>query len=277
MNYKKTLIDIRKDVKTYLKKYPNIKSLVMGVSGGMDSALNCFILRPVCDELEIKLYGRYIHIETNKEDERIRAINIGNSFCHEFDSIDLTKLYHQSLPFFDEGESHTDSMKTKISRGNIKARLRMIHLYNLAYEKSGIVVDNDNKTEHNLGFWTLHGDVGDMTPLFDLWKSDVYDLAKYIVKNIEMTADERKALSDCIDAVPTDGLGITSSDLEQFGAESYYQVDDILRHYKKIFFYPFGLKKMIKKHGEDVVRKILNRHLNSNYKRNNPYKIILNK
>lgn len=153
----------------------------------------------------------------------------------------------------------------------------MIHLYNLAYEKSGIVVDNDNKTEHYLGFWTLHGDVGDITPLFDLWKSDVYDLAKYIVKNTKMSHDERKSLSDCIEAVPTDGLGITSSDLEQFGAESYYQVDDMLRHYKKRFFYPFGLKKMIKKHGEDVVRKIINRHLNSNYKRNNPYKIILNK
>lgn len=274
MNYQKVLNKIRKDVKEYLLKN-NIKSLVIGVSGGMDSALNCFILKPICDELKIQLIGRYIHIESNKKEERLRAINVGNIFCHEFDIIDLTNLYRNSILFFEEGVEAADSIETKIRRGNIKARMRMIHLYNLAQEYKGIVVDNDNKTEHELGFWTLHGDVGDITPMSSLWKSDIYNLAKYLVKNDELRYDEKNAIQECIDATPTDGLGITSSDLEQFGAKSYYQVDEILKEIRKMFFYPFGLKKMIKKHGEDVVYKIVTRHIKSNFKRNHPYRIKL--
>lgn len=274
MKYQKVLKSIRKDVKEYLLKN-NIKSLIIGVSGGMDSAMNCFILRPICDELDIKLYGRYIHIESNKQEERDRALLVGNTFCDEFDSIDLTSLYKESLLFYDEGESPLDSFRTKIGRGNIKARMRMIHLYNLAHEMEGIVIDNDNKTEHELGFWTLHGDVGDITPMAELWKSDIYNLAKYVINFCKISDDEKRALSECIEAVPTDGLGITSSDLEQFGAKSYYQVDEILKEYNKFFFYLFGIKKMIKKHGEDVVNKIVTRHIKSNFKRNHPFRIKL--
>ena len=50
----------------YLVKH-NIKSVINGVSGGLDSAVNCVLLKPVCDDLGIPLIGRYIHIETNKE------------------------------------------------------------------------------------------------------------------------------------------------------------------------------------------------------------------
>lgn len=274
MNYQNVLKSIRKDVKKYLLKN-NIKSLVIGVSGGMDSAMNCFILKPVCNELGIKLYGRYIHIESNKIEEKNRAIEVGNTFCDDFDSIDLTPLYKESLDFYDEGKSPLDSFRTKISRGNIKARMRMIHLYNLAHQKEGIVIDNDNKTEHELGFWTLNGDVGDITPMAELWKSDIYEMAKYVVKYGNLTDNEKKILNDCIEAVPTDGLGITSSDLEQFGAKSYYQVDEILKEHIKLSFYPFGLSRMTKKHGKDVVKSIIKRHYKSYFKRNHPFRIKL--
>lgn len=275
MNYDKVLNKIRKYVKSYLIKFPNINSLVIGVSGGMDSAMNCFILKPVCEELGIKLYGRYIHIETNKNEERNRAIEVGNAFCDEFDVIDLTKLYKYSVPFYDEDidETLAITFKQKISRGNIKARMRMIHLYNLAHERDGIVVDNDNKTEHLLGFWTLNGDVGDITPMAGLWKSDVYNLANYVVNCCDIADNQKSALKECINAVPTDGLGITSSDLEQFGAKSYYQVDEILKEYNKPLFYIFGIRKMIKKHGKEVVDKIVSRHIKSKFKRNHPFRI----
>lgn len=279
MNYGKTLEKIRDEVTDYLIKYQNIKSLVIGVSGGLDSAMNCFILKPVCDELGIRLIGRYIHIESNKPEERSRAIAIGKAFCHDFDAVDLTSLYRNSLSSYEVGMLPSDDVKTKTRRGNIKARMRMIHLYNLAQEYSGIVVDNDNKTEHELGFWTLNGDVGDITPMADLWKSDIYAIAKWTVShNLQYdyffdSAYAESAMVACIQAVPTDGLGITSSDLEQFGASSYEQVDEILKENKKMLFYPFGLKKMIKKHGEKVVRSIIERHYKSNFKRNHPYKI----
>lgn len=52
-------------------------------------------------------------------------------------------------------------MQTPIANGNIQARLRMIYLYNLASIHKGLVMSTDNQTEYQLGFWTIHGDVGD--------------------------------------------------------------------------------------------------------------------
>ena len=51
----------------------------------------------------------------------------------------------------------------------------MIMLYNAASIFKGLVVDTDNLSEHYLGFWTMHGDVGDFKPIGKLWKTEVYD------------------------------------------------------------------------------------------------------
>ena len=228
------IAEIQRQIELYLKQY-NIQSLIIGVSGGLDSGINCALLRPICDKLNIPLIGRYIHIETNKEEEKKRADNIGRMFCHNYQSVDLTKMYQWTLPIFEEESEgffnafeRDLSYADKIRYGNIKARYRMIYLYNLAQKYKGIVVDNDNQTEHLLGFWTINGDVGDITPLFGLFKTEVYDLAKCYITMLE-DENAKSALQAVIDAIPTDGLGITSSDVEQFGVSSYNEVDDILK------------------------------------------------
>lgn len=275
-NYNDILISIRQDVKNYLTRH-RIKSLVIGVSGGMDSGLNSAILSDVCKELEIPLIGRYIHIESNKEDERQRAFNIGECFCTDMKEVDLTDLYNVSLDVIEEDYNGVNvTFEDKIRRGNVKARLRMIYLYNLAQATKGIVVDNDNLTEHQLGFWTLNGDVGDITPLAYLWKSEVYDFAKYLVNVLE-SDEQRNALQLCIDAVPTDGLGITSSDLEQIGTKNYYDTDKILDLYINHRDQWEGKEgyDLIQEFGLDVINKVTIRHNKSKFKRNNPYKINL--
>jgi len=268
---------IQSQVESYLIQC-NIRSLIIGVSGGLDSGINCALLRPICDKLNIPLIGRYIHIETNKEEEKQRALQIGNAFCHNFALVDLTKMYQLTLPIFEEEtEGMYNSFEKelsyddKIRYGNIKARYRMIYLYNLAQKFRGIVVDNDNQTEHLLGFWTINGDVGDITPLFGLFKTEVYELAKCYANTL---TDEKakKALEAVIDAVPTDGLGITASDVEQFGVSSYNEVDDILMN-MKYNVHPTMKKELIEKYGEDVVNKIINRHKNSDFKRHHPHRI----
>lgn len=285
INYSKVLDAISDKVKNYLIKY-KIKSLVIGVSGGLDSGINSAILYPICKELGIPLIGRYIHIESNKEEEKKRAEEIGKAFCTNYDSVDLTELYHISLPFYEEKKVINPTFNDKIRRGNIKARMRMIKLYNIAQENSGIVVDNDNMTEHLLGFWTLNGDVGDITLLASLYKTEVFEFAKFIrdeyKKKNGKFEKEITALDNVINAVPTDGLGITSSDVEQFGAKSYEEVDDILITYKNFFD---GLKledidgdtfdALCEEYGKDTVDKVIQRHLNSNFKRNHPFKIFL--
>lgn len=283
INYNKVIDDIQAKVKEYLVQY-KIQALIMGVSGGLDSGVNSALLAPICKELGIPLIGRYIHIETNSEEEKRRANLIGNAFCTDYKSKNLTEPYHFLVTYTDEPtlfgglNFEHQTYEDKIRRGNIKARIRMIYLYNLSQKMKGIVIDNDNMTEHLLGFWTINGDVGDLTPLASLLKTEVFELAKTYIKRLT-TKEEIEALQSVIDAVPTDGLGITSSDVEQFGVPSYDAVDEILVMYGRKKFYgkiDDELAPLYEKYGKESTWKVINRHLNSEFKRHHPHKIILN-
>lgn len=227
--------NIRKGIRNYVQEN-GLKSLVIGVSGGVDSALCCALARPVCDELGIPLIGRSITIESNKSEEIFRARDIGRIFCHNstmpetglyFKEVDYTDLYFSMVNFFESSEGPLD----KIARGNIKARIRMQYLYCIAGKNKGIVLSTDNLTEHFLGFFTLCGDVGDYCPIQNLWKQEVYELTDYMASYDITFEDEEgtRALIDCKDADPTDGLGISETDLDQIGAANYGEVDVILK------------------------------------------------
>lgn len=265
---------IQKEVSDYLKKF-NIKSLIIGVSGGFDSGFNAALLQPVCKELGIPFIGRYIHVVSNKPEERERAIKVGNAFCTDFREVSLDHLYYEAEKEINLEETPVDEteFQKKIRLGNIKARLRMIYLYNLAAMKKGIVIDNDNKSEHQQGFYTIGGDIGDLRSLGDFYKTELYEMAK-LYCDMGLLPDQKEALESVIDAVPTDGLGITSSDLEQLGVANYYELDTILSKIEKGAYKvsddcPFADEKNIK---------IWNRWKNSDFKRHHPHRIeIFNK
>ena len=260
MNYKNILQNIRVELEDYITKH-QISALIIGESGGIDSAITSVIAKPVCDKTNIKLIGRSITIETNTEGEINRGRLIGESFCHDFRDINLTDLYHNTLQTIEEGNIDKSSIENKIRYGNIKARLRMVYLYNLAQQNKGLVLSTDNYTELLEGYWTLHGDVGDYGMIQNLWKTEVYNLSKYILENELKTEKAKTALKLCIDAVPTDGLGITSSDLEQLDAKDYSEVDFILKDFIE------NKNQKWKEHP------VIQRHFRSEYKRNNPYNI----
>lgn len=230
MDWAKPLANMRRELGLYLTQYPNLRSLVLGVSGGIDSALVAAIVRPVCDSRGIKLIGRSLPASSNKPQELTRANAVGDAFCHEYWEEDIGYPVGAFLDFCeDQRVEHPDRFH-QIAAGNIKARTRMIILFDLAYQESGMVLSTDNLTELLLGFWTLNGDVGNYGLIQNLWKTEVYDLSKWIRLN-ELHNDRPKAqaLEVCELAVPTDGLGITSSDLEQLGAPTYLEVDNILK------------------------------------------------
>ena len=271
INYAKTIKNIRQILKDYLTKN-QIKSMVLGVSGGADSALICALAYPVARELNIPLIGRSISIESNKADEQERARNIGKHFCTNFREVDLTTEFLTLKNTF--GVNTLDQVaysiesegETKIRLGNIKARTRMIYLYDLAQKNKGFVLSTDNYTELLVGFWTLHGDVGDYGMIQELWKTEVYNMIEYIAENEKICSEASEALTSMLDAVATDGLGITSSDLDQLipdwkdrhntTREGYGEVDEILESY---------LNK-----GENSEHPIILRHLRTEFKRNNP-------
>jgi len=269
LNYKSVVANIRKELKTYLVEN-NLKSLVLGVSGGIDSALCAALAKPVCDELGIKLIGRSLPMNSNSKEEVKRAKNIGEIFCDDFkEDYNMESVYSHTWSALKEEGWDLEDPNEKIRQGNVKARMRMIYLYDLAQLYNGMVLSTDNWTEYLLGFWTLNGDEGDFGMVQSLWKSEVYDMAEYLVKN-ELSEEEGKALQECIDCQATDGLGITNTDLDQIlpdwegDSRTGYQTVDL-----RLAGYTIdGVG--------DLEDPIIKRHLATEYKRNNPYNIPRN-
>jgi len=256
--------NIKKQLVAYLKKNKQLKALIIGLSGGIDSALTCILVHETLKGFPgIALLGRSLPIETNKEDEISRSEEIGRLFCDDFQTIDLSlayKVFYREL--VPEERINDSSLEEKIRQGNIKARIRMITLFDLAHLKNGMVLSTDNLTELMLGFWTLHGDVGNFGLLQYLWKTEVYGLARFIESEYINTDEKEKAsaLIKSIDALPTDGLGITSSDFDQIKVPDYETADRILLKYLNGDY-------------SDKEHPVIKRHITSKFKRLDPLNI----
>ena len=223
----------------------NLNCMVLGISGGIDSTVVAAICHEVSKRTNIPLIGRSLPTKFNKKGEVTTADLVGNTFCNDFEVYSLSDIWEDVENSFMRYESKTP---TPISSGNIQARLRMIYLYNIASLHGGLVMDTDNLTENNLGYFTIHGDVGDFNPIGGLWKTEVFKLAEWImnwygsythtyfytdapevIKYKQGNLAKAKAIKESLKLQPTAGLGITDSDLEELGAESYEQVDYILQ------------------------------------------------
>ena len=234
---KKTDFQLIYDNLTYgLAKYcreNKVKTMVLGISGGIDSTVTAAIANAACAELRIPLIGVSLPSDTNYSADREAAKNVGLSFCTQFDEYDINGLFKDTNNFLN-GITGTIS-STKIARGNIKARLRMITLYHIASVTGGIVLDTDNKTEHYTGFFTIHGDEGDIGVLRDLDKTTIFAFAKWLKDDSKIiNPDQENAISLSLELKPTDGNGV-GSDLEQFRLHSYEDVDAIVNGEKVLY------------------------------------------
>ena len=300
-DYSQVYEQIIKQTGEYCQAY-NLKSMVLGLSGGLDSTVCAAILREVSKQYGVKLIGISLPCSTNSRLERSTAATCGDCFCDEYKEINLQDLYILTKAKCDTeiGES------TSISQGNLKARLRMIMLYNTASINNGIVIDTDNLTEHYLGFFTIHGDVGDFKPIGKLWKTEVYELANYVVslysnrlKEIQANSTlindnpgefnrsqfAESALRAAINIKPTDGNGVTEStnefqpssgDLDQIApGYTYADVDKALKFFiYNPTFSPGEFTQFVNTEfngDKDTVNGIYNRYRNSVFKRNTQY------
>lgn len=280
-DYEKVFNCLVEKTKNYLETN-RISAMILGISGGIDSTVVSAICNEVNKLTEIPLIGRSMPIK-NKSDEFSTSEIVGTAFCNNFKSLYFKNLY-DNLSYGLKNMEDTDiPYRLAIQEGNIQARLRMIHLYDLASINRGIVFSTDNATEYNLGFWTLHGDVGDFNPLFGLWKTEVYELAKWLSEvHYKNNPDKRDAILQSMSLVPTDGLGISNSDLEQIGAKTYNEVDGILQEIlawksfidtsnmtiqQKIDEF-LGHQEMLE-YDPIAIKKVTERHFKSEFKRKN--------
>jgi NAD+ synthetase len=130
----------------------------------------------------------------------------------------------------------------------------MITLYNLASARGGMVASTDNLSELSAGFWTLHGDVGDFSPIQALLKSwEVPSLARL-----------NGVPENTVRATPTDGLGIAAGDEAQLGC-SYLEWD--------LMVYALANGHDIPAAEERVRSAVITRMQATWFKRRNPLKV----
>lgn len=218
MNRIENYFELETRIVSWLKDYTqqfNIKAFVIGVSGGIDSAVSSTLAAKT--GLPVYALGMPIHQKDEQEtlsDTHLEWLqsNFENVVVQKFD---LSRVFDTFQ--FTMREFGVD----KHSLANSRSRLRMVTLYQVATTVGGIVVGTGNKVEdYGVGFYTKYGDGGvDIAPIADLYKTEVWELGKHF------GVDER-----IINAAPTDGLWDDGrTDEDQLGS-SYVQLEEAMEY-----------------------------------------------
>lgn len=202
-----------KKLLTFIKnacKKEGYKDVLIAVSGGIDSSVSI--------TLAVKALGKK-HVYPvllpygNLNDEGTRdAMIVINGL--KIPNEQITKI--NIKPFVDSIVAY-DKLMDEGRIGNIMARVRTIILYDLSKKLQHLVIGTENKTEHLLGYYTRFGDeASDIEPLRNLYKAQVYGLAKYL-----------RIPKKIITKKPSAGLWEGQTDEGEFGF-SYKEADEIL-------------------------------------------------
>ncbi len=198
---------LAKEITNWISDYAlenDIQALVVGVSGGVDSAVTSTLSART--GIRTIVLNMPIHQKKYQEDLSEKHISwLKDNFNNvEERIVNLSKTYDSFV------ETVSVDEVSDLALANSRARLRMTALYATAGSNGGIVVGTGNKVEDfGVGFYTKYGDGGvDISPIADLLKTEVYQIAR-----------ELDIIEEIIQAAPTDGLwGDGRSDEEQLGA-----------------------------------------------------------
>ena len=214
-DYDQLKFDIDRWLKDYYYRYA-IKAFVVGVSGGIDSA----VVSTLCAETGLPTYVMTMPLHSKEENTELsetHAYGLVEKYPNvTMVNVDLTRTYDTLMTWVDNTFTGNE-----LANANTKSRLRMVSLYQVAGSVGGIVVGTGNKVEdYGIGFYTKYGDGGvDIAPIADLYKTEVRELGGYLGVDALI-----------IDAKPTDGLWDDGrSDEDQIGA-TYAELEEAMEN-----------------------------------------------
>ena len=236
---KKILVEFIRD-KTYKAGFKNV---VLGLSGGVDSSLVAYLACQALGKKNVFLY--FLPYTNSSSIDMEHAKYVACRLDASFEIISIEGIVDAYI------QKEIDI--SKIRKGNVMARARMIVLYDQSAKNNALVIGTSNKTEVLLGYGTQYGDTAcALNPIGDLYKTQVRQLASYIGVSTKIMAK-----------VPSAGLWEGQTDEGELGF-SYDEADQIL-----YYLFDERLKKedVAKKgYNEEVVSEIIERVKNNKFK-----------
>lgn len=168
-------------ISDYFRKL-GFHTAVLGLSGGIDSAVTAVLAARALGPENVRLLLMPSHFSSSHsvEDARDLAENLGSPY----DIIEIADIYDAFMeklsPIF--GDKPFD-----VTEENIQARIRGILNMSISNKYGNILLNTSNKSEMAVGYGTLYGDLaGGLSILGDVYKTEVYELARYINKEVEV-------------------------------------------------------------------------------------------
>ena len=184
-----------------------INRVVLGLSGGIDSAVVAVLAKKVFDSdlLCVKMPSHY---------SSASSLSDADELCSDFGINVITASIEPMLRVYEELNPDMNNLR----KGNLSARLRMTTIFDISARENALVLGTGNKSEILLGYGTLYGDLAcAINPIGDLYKSEIYELAKYlgVTKSI-------------IDKAPSADLWDGQSDEVELGYP-YAKLDEVMK------------------------------------------------
>jgi len=213
---------ITRFIKDYVEK-TKAKGIVLGLSGGIDSSTAAALSAKAIGGN--KVLGLILpERETYNPKDVEHAKLVAEKFGLKMEIIDITpalEALQKTIPIFDPED--------KLSKGNLKARTRMLYLYYYANRLNLIVCGSSDKSETMIGYFTKWGDVAaDISPIMDLYKTQVRELARHmgIPKEI-VEKPPSPALWPGQTAEEELGIKYEMLDLILYGLEHFMETEEI--------------------------------------------------
>ena len=226
MKLEEYLLEIERFLKEYLEK-SHCKSYVLGLSGGVDSSLVAAIAKKAVGK--DKLYCYAIDIDSNKADVE-DAKQVAKELDVNLEVINLSNTYHSYLK-----ELNGDDF-IRLTKSNLKVRMRMVALFAFAQEHSGLVLGTDNLDERYVGYFTKYGDgAADVLPIVYLTKAEVRKAAE--LYGLSSVLANRVPTAGLFEGQTDEGeMGVTYADLDKYllGGKVEKSVDERIEHLHKI-------------------------------------------